>query len=430
MDLDRKTAYEVLMDIEKNQAYSNLALNQYMEKNKPKNQGFIRELVYGVLKNKILLDYYLDSLVVKGVKKLKKQDLTLLRMGIYQIKYMNSVPAYAAVNETVNMAKVFARGRQGFINGVLRGFLKKQEGIALPSKEEEPISYYSVQYSIAPWIVKLWIDAYGEKTAERLMASSNETPQLSLRTNILKISRDDLAEKLEKASYLVKKGSETDRVLFAEGSNLLETELYREGYFAVQDQASVMAADAVGAEKNSTVIDVCAAPGGKTFAMAERMENSGSIIAMDLYEHKLELIKKQAAGRGIDIIQTRCQDSTQPVCEFTETADFVLADVPCSGLGVLKRKPEIKYKGCEELPELIERQRKILQAAAGYVKPGGILVYSTCTINPDENEKQTEHFLAGHPEFQEIFHRQLLPCDETDGFFICRMKKVKVNDIK
>lgn len=430
MDLDRKTAYEVLMDIEKNQAYSNLALNQYVEKNKPKNQGFIRELVYGVLKNKILLDYYLDSLVAKGVKKLKKQDLTLLRMGIYQIKYMNSVPAYAAVNETVNMAKIFARGRQGFINGVLRGFLKKQEEIALPSKEEEPISYYSVRYSIAPWIVKLWIDAYGEKTAERLMASSNETPQLSLRTNILKISRDDLAEKLEKASYFVKKGSETDRVLFAEGSNLLETELYREGYFAVQDQASVMAADAVGAEKNSTVIDVCAAPGGKTFAMAERMENSGSIIAMDLYEHKLELIKKQAAGGGIDIIQTRCQDSTQPVCEFTETADFVLADVPCSGLGVLKRKPEIKYKGCEELPELIERQRKILQAAAGYVKPGGILVYSTCTINPDENEKQTEQFLAGHPEFQEIFHRQLLPCDETDGFFICRMKKVKVNDIK
>ena len=227
MDLDRKTAYEVLMDIEKNQAYSNLALNQYMEKNKPKNQGFIRELVYGVLKNKILLDYYLDSLVAKGVKKLKKQDLTLLRMGIYQIKYMNSVPAYAAVNETVNMAKIFARGRQGFINGVLRGFLKKQEEIALPSKEEEPISYYSVRYSIAPWIVKLWIDAYGEKTAERLMASSNETPQLSLRTNILKISRDDLAEKLEKASYFVKKGSETDRVLFAEGSNLLETELYR-----------------------------------------------------------------------------------------------------------------------------------------------------------------------------------------------------------
>ncbi len=423
MDLDRKTAYEVLMDIEKNQAYSNLALNQYMKKNKPKNQGFIRELVYGVLKNKILLDYYLDFLVATGVKKLKKQDLTLLRMGIYQIKYMNSVPAYAAVNETVNMAKVFARGRQGFINGVLRGFLKKQDEIALPSKKEDPIAYYSVRHSIAPWIVKLWMDAYGEEIAEHIMESSNETPQLSLRTNIMKISRDDLAEKLEEAGYLVKKGSETDRVLFAEGRDLLETELYRKGYFAVQDQASVMAADAVGAEKNSTVIDVCAAPGGKTFAMAERMENHGSITAMDLYEHKLELIEKQAEGRGISIIQTRCQDSTLSVCEFAETADFVLADVPCSGLGVLKRKPEIKYKDCEELPELIERQQKILQAAAGYVKPGGILVYSTCTINPDENEKQAEQFLAEHPEFQEIFRRQLLPCEETDGFFICKMRK-------
>ncbi len=421
MDLNRKTAYEVLLDIEKNQAYSNLSLNRYIEKNKPDSQSFTRELVYGVLRNKILLDHILSQLVNSGLKKVKKQDLVLLRMGIYQLMGMDSVPEYAAVNETVKLAKYFARGRDGFINGVMRNYIKKKSLLQLPDREKDMITYLSVRYSAEKWIVELWADAYGEEKTEQILRASNLTPELTIRVNLMKTSPDNLANQLESQGFQVSKTQLTDRGLAVKGSDLLQSKPYKEGLFSVQDEASILVSDTLGAVSGDVVMDVCAAPGGKTFATAELMSGGGKIYAMDIYEHKLKLMENQAKRSGITNIKLIYHDSTLALKEFENGADKVLADVPCSGLGVIRRKPEIKYKGNEELPELIKRQAKILSAAASYVKKGGSLVYSTCTINPAENQLQIDKFLSNNNDFKKVEERQLLPTMGIDGFYICKM---------
>ena len=437
MDINRKTAYEVLLDMETNQSYSNLALNQYIEKNKPENPAFVRELVYGVTENRILMDYYLAAQIPSGLRKVKKQDLTLLRMGIYQLLFMDSVPSYAAVSETVAMARRLCRGREGFINGVLRGFQRRTEGNELPTlpdRETDPVQYLSVRYSAARWLVELWIDAYGTEKTEKLLEASNGRPLLSLRVNRKKTDRNALMQQLRQDGFQVEAGSLSDRVILVtgKGTGILQHRLYKDGWFSVQDQASVLAADTLHPIEGNLVVDVCAAPGGKTMALAEDMgddveSEAGEIFAFDIYEHKLKLMEEQAERLGISILKTRCQDARQACEELKGKADCVLADVPCSGLGVIRRKPEIKLKEKAELDfsELEERQKEILHAASSYVKPGGSLVYSTCTINPAENEKQIEAFLAGHKDFAEKKRLQLLPGRETDGFFICRLERAQ-----
>ena len=423
MDINRKTAFDVLMDVEKNGAYSNLSLNSFIEKNRPDSPAFVRELAYGVLRNKLLLDWFLGQLIPSGLKKIKKQDMTLLRMGVYQLSYMKSVPEYAAVSETVNMVKKLARGRERFINGVLRGYIRNRQQLALPDREVNLEEYLSIVYSVERWIVRLWKDTYGAEKTEALLRASNETPELAVRVNLMKTDRKSLKEKLEALGFEAAESEVSDRALLVKGSGLLDTELYREGMFSVQDEASILASDALDAKPGDCIADVCAAPGGKTFATAELMAGKGVIYAMDKYEHKLKLMEAQAKRAGIDNIRLLQHDSTVPVEELKGQMDKVLADVPCSGLGVMRRKPEIKYKGRQELNELIERQRQILLAAASYVKAGGTLVYSTCTINPAENEKQIVEFLRGNKDFKALEQKQLLPDGGTDGFFICRMRK-------
>ena len=423
MDINRKTAFDVLMDVEKNGAYSNLSLNSFIEKNRPDSPAFVRELVYGVLRNRMLLDWFLGQLIPSGLKKIKKQDLTLLRMGVYQLSYMKSVPEYAAVSETVNMAKKLARGRERFINGVLREYSRNRQQLVLPDREVNLEEYLSIVYSSERWIVRLWTDAYGAEKTEALLKASNETPELAVRVNLMKTDRKSLKEKLEALGFEAAESEVSDRALLVKGSGLLDTEPYREGMFSVQDEASILASDALDAKPGDCIADVCAAPGGKTFATAELMAGKGVIYAMDKYEHKLKLMEAQAKRAGIENIRLLKHDSTEPVEGLKERMDKVLADVPCSGLGVIRRKPEIKYKGMQDLDELIERQRQILQAAASYVKAGGTLVYSTCTINPVENEKQIVEFLRGNKEFKALEQKQLLPDGGTDGFFICRMRK-------
>lgn len=421
MDLNRKTAYEILLDVEKNEAYSNFATNYFVKKNAPDKEAFVRELVYGVLENKILLDYYLDELIPRGIRKVKKQELTLLRMGLYQLIYMDSVPEYAAVNETVNMARRFVRGQERFVNGVLRGYLKKRGEIKLPDAAKEPVKYLSVAYSVREWIVKLWLETYGMEKTEEILKAINLPPKLSIRVNLMKTEPRVLADELKKEGFDVEISDKTNRGLLVSGSRLLESEAYKNGLFSVQDIASIMASDILGANPEDSVADVCAAPGGKTIATAEKMQNKGSIIAMDIYEHKLRLIEEQASRCGIDIIRTKCHDSTKETAELVGKCDRVLADVPCSGLGVMGRKPEIKYRENPDLEELIARQGEILAKASRYVKPGGTLVYSTCTINKEENENQIERFLKNNQDFTVDKEMQLLPTEGTDGFFICRM---------
>ena len=423
MDLSRKTAYEILFEIEKEGAYSNLTINRFLEKNRPDNPAFIRELVYGVLENKILLDYYLDKLIPSGIKKVKKKEATLLRLGLYQLIFMDSVPDYAAVNETVTLAKKLVRGREGFINGVLRGYMKKGSEIKLPDESKDLRLYLSIKHSFPLWLIEKWEKQYGMEECKKLLEASNARPKLSIRVNVNKTSREELKDYLEEKGYEVTEGTFSNRTLHVKGSGLLEDEKYTEGYFSIQDEASTVAADELGAKPGETVIDVCAAPGGKTSAIAELMGNNGKVYSCDIYEHKLELIDKLAERLDLSIIEPTLLDGTSGNAEWNETADRVLADVPCSGLGVIRRKPEIKYKDITDFRELVKIQKSILENAVNYEKPGVTLVYSTCIFNKDENELQVKAFLENNNGFELISEKQFLPTEDIDGFYVCKMIK-------
>lgn len=425
MDANRKTAYLTLMDIESKKSYSNIALNHQIVCNRPDSQGFVRELVYGVLENKMLLDYYIDQLVPSGSASLKASDRTVLRMGIYQLGYMDSVPEYAAVNESVILAKRYCRGRDGFINGVLRNYLKHKFSIKLPDRSQDEIKYLSIKYSYAPWIIELWLEQYKMDFVEAMLQAGNETPPTTIRLNWLKVMKKDLIEKLKSKGYEVEEGKVCQNALHVKGSGLLSGELYKGGLFSVQDESSMLVAEKLDPQHGDIVMDVCAAPGGKTMAIAERMNNTGKILASDIYRRKLDLVDKEAERLGITNVETRSWDAARVDSSMIEKADRVLVDVPCSGLGVVRRKPEIKYKEkTQEMELLPKKQLAILSASSQYVKPGGMLVYSTCTVNPYENQRVITDFLKKHNSFKKEEMIQLLPhVNGTDGFFICTMKK-------
>lgn len=424
-DLNRKTAYHTLLEIEKNQAYSNIELNYQIGQLKPENPAFVRELVYGVLENQIYLDHILKQLIPKGLKGVKKPIKVLLRMGLYQLIFMDSVPEYAAVNETVKLARKVAPGRDGFLNGVLRGYGKKKAQIMLPDPAKDLEGYLSVKYSFDTSIVKLWLSQYSVEEVETLLANSNMRPPLSIRVNLTKTTPEALKADLEEQGFVLEKSSLCERVFFVKGSGLLDTPSFAKGCFSVQDTASVLAVDILNPEPGDIVMDICAAPGGKTLAMGEKMENQGRILAFDIYAHKLDLMQVQAKRLGLTIIETGEQDGTVLNEEYLDLADKVLVDGPCSGLGVLRRKPEIKHRPVlDDVVELAEKQLAILENACKYVKPGGDLLYSTCTINKKENSDVAKAFLKKHLEYEMIEERQLLPgIDEADGFYICKMHR-------
>lgn len=424
-DLNRKTVYQTLLEIEKNQAYSNIELNHQIGLLKPENPAFVRELVYGVLENQIYLDHILKQLIPKGLKGVKKPIKVLLRMGLYQLVFMDSVPEYAAVNETVKLARKVAPGRDGFLNGVLRGYGKKKDQITMPDPKKDLAMYLSIKYSFDVSIVKLWLSQYSAEETETLLANSNMRPPLSIRVNLTKTTPAALEAELKEQGFLLEKADLCERVFFVKGSGLLDTEAFAEGRFSVQDTASVLAVDILSPEPGDVVMDMCAAPGGKTLAMGEKMENKGRVLAFDIYAHKLDLVQTQAKRLGLSIIETGEQDGTVFNEQYVELADKVLVDGPCSGLGVLRRKPEIKHRPVlEDVAELAEKQLRILETACRYVKPDGYLLYSTCTINKKENGDVARAFLAKHPEYEIMEERQLLPgIDEADGFYICKMHR-------
>ena len=425
MDINRKTAYLTLIDVESRKAYSNLALNHQIIINKPSSQAFVREIVYGVLEHKLTIDYYLDQLVRNGIENLKAAELTILRMGVYQLRYMNSVPEYAAVNESVVLAKKYCRGKAGFINGVLREYLNRKMQLRLPDRGEDEVRYLSVKYSYSPWIIELWLEHYDMEFVERLLEAGNETAPLTVRLNWLKVMKKDLIDSLQKKGFEVSEGNLCQNALNVKGTGLLDSEMYKLGMFTPQDESSMLVAEKLDPQQGETIMDVCAAPGGKTTAIAERMNNTGRIIASDIYRRKLDLIDKDARRLGILNIETRSWDATRVDSSMVQKADRVLVDAPCSGLGVIRRKPEIKYKEYNDDMELLpKKQLAILSASSAYVKPGGVLLYSTCTINPRENEQVVDTFLRKNLSFRQVERKLLLPdVDKTDVFFICLMKK-------
>ncbi len=427
MDNNRKTAYKVLFEMEKENAYSNIVLNRILALENPDSPAFVREMVYAVTENRIYIDYAIDRLVKKGIRSVKPEPLCLLRLGICQIRFINSVPDYAAVSETVKLAGRVAPGRDGFINGVLRNYLDLKENFPYPDREKDTAEYLSVRYSYARWIVDMWLDQWGIEKTESLLKEGNVTPPLYIRVNTLKTTPKRLTEELKEEGFSVCQGKNSERgvSMKVKGSGILDSKLFSEGKFSVQDEGALMAAEILSPMPGMTVVDVCAAPGGKSFAMAEMMENRGVIYAMDIHRHKIELIERGACRLGIDMIRAEKADSEEVREELVGIADCVLADVPCTGLGVVRRKPEIKLR---DIPDkgrsLAEKQLRILESAAMYVKPGGRLLYSTCTINRHENADVVGKFLQKNKSFNLLETKQLFPEENgPDGFFMALMRR-------
>lgn len=437
MDIERKAIMEILSEIEDQKSYSNIAINHYLNKNNIKEAAFIREVVYGVLENKLYIDYVLSHFIKTSLNKIKTNALSLLRMGIYQLAFMN-VPEYAAVNECVNLAKKFTKGQYAFINAVLRNYIRKKDEIKLPDKETRLIDFLSVKYSYEKWIIKMWLDSYDKGFVEDLLKDGNETPEFTIRINPLKINKEEIINQLTQKKYEVTEGKYVKEALNIKGSGLLNDTLFKEGKFAVQDESSMIAVNVLNPQPGEFILDVCAAPGGKTIYTAEKMQNNGRIIASDIHPHKVELLNQTAQKHGIKIIEARVFDALNLDRSLIGKADRVLVDVPCSGLGVIRRKPEIKYSKQEnDIEALSKIQYQILSNASRYLKKGGILVYSTCTISEKENQKIINRFIEENTTFSIDKNNQadimdidingmiqLFPnIHHIDGFFICKLIK-------
>ena len=414
-------SFEALKKIYAEDAYSNISINEVLEQHKNCSGNFVRYMVKGTVRKTVLLDRYIEELAKNGLKGIKRRTLVILRMGIYAIEYIDSVPDHAAVNETVSIAKKKARGTEKFINAILRTFIREKDTI---KKKVDPDGNIYLKYAFPKEPADLIISQYGYDEGEKIIASFDRIPDLYIRTNRLKTNRDTLMKCLRERGFNVEKAEETEYAVKVDGGNLIDTDLYKEGFFSIQSLPSMMAAEAFSPKEGSKVLDMCAAPGGKSASMAEIMKNSGKIISCDIHEHRTKLIKATAERLGIEIIKAYVMNAELLKSDYIDNFDFVLADVPCSGLGVIAGKPEIKIRTkISEYDNLVNIQSRILENAYNYTKPGGFFMYSTCTINKDENEGVTDSFIEKHPFIETVEKRTFLPYNKFVGFYYCIMRK-------
>jgi len=405
MKTTRQIAFDTLLRVEKEDAYSNIALDKALLANTfDKTQSaFITMLFYGVLENGIKLDYAISKYLKKSIKSLDTEVLIILRMGVYQLMFMNSVPDNAAVDESVKLV-AYARkaSAKGLVNAVLHSFIRDNKEIELPNKKDNAFLHYSVRYSCPVWLIKQWSKQYDMETAIGLAKASLNRPPLTIRVNTIKTTAEKLIGYLENRGVKATKHEFLENCLIIEQSGSInKLPQYRQGLFYVQDVASQLCAMAVNAKPNEIVMDMCSAPGSKAFTIAQDMQNEGEIYAFDLFEHKIKLIKDSAKRLGITNIKAEIQDGTEFNSQLPK-ANHILCDVPCSGLGIIRRKPEIKYKDEKSFEGLPELQYEILCNAANYVKDGGTLIYSTCTTNKKENEEVAKEFLLKNNSFKPL----------------------------
>lgn len=426
----REIILETLLSITRDGQYSHIALKnvldtfQYLDK---KERAFITRVVDGTLERMIELDYIINQFSKVKVNKMKPVIRTIMRSSVYQLKYMDSVPDSAVCNEAVKLAtkKGFVN-LKGFVNGVLRNVSRGLSDIKYPSKEENIVEYFSVKYSLPVWIVEQWMTSYDEETIEKMGEEFLKEKPTSIRCNLSRISREDLKEKLEAEGVNVGISEELPYAMTISGYDFLgKSKSFQSGYFSVQDISSMQVAHWAAPEKEDYIIDVCAAPGGKSIHLAEMLEGTGKVQARDLTDYKVSLIWDNIYRSGLKNIEAVQWDATKLHEESIEKADIVIADLPCSGLGVLGKKTDLKYKMTEAMQgDLVKLQRQMLSVVNRYVKPGGKLLYSTCTIHKAENEGNTEWFLKNHPEFRLVKEKQMLPgVDGGDGFYIAMLVK-------
>ncbi len=422
----REIILKALKEIEDNGAYFSSSLNHALSLSEPIDKGFVTEVIYGVVKNKTALDYIIMQFSKVKIKKMSPYVLNILRMGVYQLYYMDKIPASACCNESVKLAKKYAnKGAQGFINGLLRNVSRNVDTISFPDKTDIK-TYLSVVYSYPMWLVEKLISQYGKESTEEILREGNESHPVNIRVNTLKTTKDELISILEKEGVIAEPYEDLDYCLSVKGKlDIHSLKSYKEGLFSLQNISSVRTVLELSPEKGETIMDICSAPGGKTAFISELMGNQGKVFAYDLHPHKIDLINNAMKRLGIDIVTADVHDGTVLMEEFVGKADRVLVDAPCSGIGVIHKKPDIKWtRKPEDIKSLAEIQEKILETSSYYVKNSGVLIYSTCTILKEENQDQTENFLKKHPEFHKISETQILTTQKGEsGFYICKMKR-------
>ena len=426
----RELVMEVLLSVTRDGEYSHIALSnvlmkyQYLDK---KDRAFITRVTEGTLERMIEIDYIINQFSKVKVNKMKPVIRAIIRSAVYQMKYMDSVPNSAVCNEAVKLAakKGFVN-LKGFVNGLLRNISRNMDQISYPSKEKDERAWLSVTYSMPEWILTQWLETYDVRVVESMLQDFLKEKPTSIRCNLHKISKDELKKKLESEGVKVEDQKELPYALLISGYDYLGAlPSFQEGDFQVQDVSSMLVAEYADPKENDQIIDVCAAPGGKALHLADKLKGSGHVEARDLTDHKVDLIRENIERTGLTNIEAVRQDATASDEASYEKADIVIADLPCSGLGVLGKKTDLKYKMTEEIQcELVNLQRKILSTVCAYVKPGGTLVYSTCTINRKENEENAAWFEKRFPEFKKVKERQMLPGrDASDGFYIALFRK-------
>lgn len=433
----RDAALEALLQMERKGAWSDGSLKRITAQAglDGRDAALCTRLTYGVVQNRTLLDYYIDSWCSQRAVRLEPVVVGVLRLGIYQILFMDKVPDRAAVHETVELVKRRGKTRAaGMVNAVLRKCVASKNALP-PLPQKDTAARLTVQYSHPKWLVERLIALVGEQEAEEFLRLDNEPVPTVIQTNTLKTTPDALAEELRASGVQLQAHPWLTGCFEVTGTgDMARLPAFAEGRCTVQDAAARLAAVTADPQPGDRVLDVCAAPGGKSFAMAMLMGNRGDILSCDIHPHKLKLIESGAARLGITSVRTALADGRERHAAWTGQADVVLADVPCSGLGIIRKKPDIRWKDPAPLAQLPPIQSAILDNAAGYVRPGGVLVYSTCTVLPEENSGVAETFLAAHPEFtkEEFTLPGIGKCDGdvtlwpqrhgTDGFYICRMR--------
>ena len=432
----RAIALETLLRIERNHSYANLSLDAELRKYPlpPADKRLLTNLVYGVIEQKLTLDHIIAHIASRPITELDPKVLMSLRLGIYQLRSLDRIPPHAAVNESVALV---GRRASGFVNACLHEYLRRGKDIPVPTREEDPFGYFRAVYSIPDALTSHFLSEFDIDRTESIIKAFSTHRHTALSVNLLVISSRDAFIKAMKLADL--KVAPTpyapNGVIISSAAQIRDLPTFEDGGFFVQDEASQICVEALGALPGETVIDACACPGSKSFGTAIRMRNKGVVHSFDLHESKLSLIESGAKRLGITIISPEKQDGKVFRPEFEGKIDRVLCDVPCSGYGVIGKKPDIRYKNPIESARLPEIQYEILENNARYVKPGGVLVYSTCTIFSSENHFVIQKFLARHPEFEpEDFSAGALHSEKgmlafypdlhhTDGFFVAKLRK-------
>lgn len=437
----REVAVFTLFSIAEEGAWSEGALHHYLQLAQLSNRdaALAAKLAYGTIQNRFMCDFYIRKYSKIRLAKIKPRVLEIMRMGVYQLTMLDRIPVHAGVSETIKLIRKHAKADErtvGFANGVLRAIAKAKEENKLPNPDcPDKESYYSLRYTHPEWLVKTLVSQYGQKETQKILQSNNENTPISVRVNLIKTTLNEVKQSLQNDGFTVENHPTMQNILLCSGGDIARNTLFLDGKITVQDSASAVCVEVLSPKPDMKIIDCCSAPGGKTFYIAEKMRNTGKLISCDIYAHKLEKIKEGANRLGFSIIQTCLADGQIFKPELEKWADAVLCDVPCSGLGIIRKKPEIRFKTDEELCELPKIQSSILKNCVNYVKAGGVIVYSTCTILKRENEDIINAFLKENKDFTlEPFSHPvcgetngmitLLPhINNTDGFFIAKLRR-------